>query len=448
MSGPSAVSCPACGGTIEVRAAGYTVTLACQHCGSLLDTTRPEVTLITAYKRAAKSFALTLGARGTLFDIEWQVIGALKRRSPESGTWQEFLLFNPYAGYRWLVLVDGTWQFGTMLLDRPEDGPRAVQWRGQDYGRGDSETITTVTVLGEFYWQVARGDEVGCTTFQRGAEVLSCESTGDETTWTQLVTVEESAVGAAFAIDRKFVPRPPRPSAGARFMGSRGMHSDDLPMMFLVALAALSVIGLVQLVLRYPQVCARSNTEIVVGAPTRTHRIGTIEARRPWQFVTIAAAAGDFTNRWVDLDYTLVNRQTQQSIDAYGIVEYYVGTDSDGPWSEGSHTAETLFASVPRGTYDVYVDVAAHGWPNDPVVQPTTSATTTTSSEAPGTGSWDSTPATTTSESASTWYAPPETQSVWFTACTGGFSRGMFWLMGILLFTLPGLVLWWRHRGD
>ena len=101
-----AVTCPACGGTIEVRAAGFTVNLACQHCGSLLDVSRPEVALIRKYKRANENFALELGKRGTLFGQEWEVVGALRRKD-QITIWQEFLLFNPYLGYRWLVACDG-----------------------------------------------------------------------------------------------------------------------------------------------------------------------------------------------------------------------------------------------------------------------------------------------------------------------------------------------------
>ncbi len=146
--------------------------------------------------------------------------------------------------------------------------------------------------------------------------------------------------------------------------------------------------------------------------------IGTIEVRRPWQLVTIVVDSDSFTNRWVDLDYSLVNRQTQQSIDAYGIVEFYTGTDSDGPWSEGSHHAETLISQVPRGTYDVYVDAGAHGWPSDPT---------------PG-----------SIDPANPW-GQGETVALWFNSCTGGFSWGMFWLMAALLFSVPGVIFWWRH---
>ncbi len=426
MRSGRAITCPSCGGTIEVRAAGYTVTLACQHCGSLLDTTRPDVQIITAYKRAARSFAIALGTRGTLFDVEWQVVGALKRRSPQSGEWQEYLLFNPYSGYRWLVLADGEWKFGTMLLDRPECTRRAVQWRGKDFVGGEGETVTTTTVLGEFYWKVARGDQVIAMTYLRGAEALNCESADGETTWTQAIPVDEAAVAAAFTVERKFMSRqPPRSAVNA---------GDDLPLMFLFALIALLAIGLVQEVVSWPRFCTKSTLEVVVGAPSTTARIGTLDVRRTYQFVTISAAASSIANRWVDLDYSLVDRQTQQSIDANGLIEYYTGTDSDGPWTEGSTGAETLIASVPRGTYDIYVDSEAHGWPSDPVVTP----------QPGGTGEWT---VQTSADAGNPWTAP-EKITVWLTACTGGFSWGMFVLMGFLLFAAPATILWWRNRED
>lgn len=419
MTQPRAVTCPSCGGSIEIRAAGYTVSLGCRYCGSLLDVAHEDVRLITAYRRAAMDFAIAPGARGTLFDVEWEVIGALLRRS-EGAAWQEFLLFNPYAGYRWLVAADGEWQFGTMLLDRPEEEGRSANWRDQTYALDDDAEIETTMVIGEFYWRAARGDKVQGATFLRGAESLSRETSADEVTWTQLVPVSGQLVAEAFGIEQRYMPRKPRPAMAARFRESPATAADDLLNMILVAMAALVLILAVQALMTGPRVCADGRATADVGGPTSTHRLGTIEVRRAWQFVTITVDSDSFVNRWVDLDYSLVNRQTQQSIDAYGTVEYYTGTDSDGPWSEGNHQAETLFSRVPRGTYDVFVDVGAHGWPSDPV---------------PG-----------TIDPANPW-GHTDTVALWFRSCTGGFSWGMFWLLAVLLFSVPGVIFWWRHQG-
>ncbi|WP_179506030.1 MULTISPECIES: DUF4178 domain-containing protein [unclassified Sphingomonas] len=413
-----AVTCPSCGGSIEVRAAGYTVTLACRYCGSVLDVAHEDVRLITAYKRANANFAIELGTRGTLFDVEWEAIGALRRRSP-GAIWQEYLLFNPYAGYRWLVVADGEWQFGTMLLDRPDGAGASIEWRGKTYQLDDDATVETTTVLGEFYWRVSRGDRVQCATFACGSSFLSREAATDEVTWTHLVPVDRRQVEEAFAVRQRYKPRAGLKAIPDGFFKAPGTGENDLPMMFLMALGALLMIGIVQDLMSRPHLCANNRFDVVVGAATATHKIGTIEVTRPWQFVTIQADSNDFSNRWVDLDYSLVNRRTQQSIDAYGIVEYYTGTDSDGRWTEGSHHGETQFAGVPRGSYDVYVDTGSHGWPTDPPANAT--------------------------DPDHPWSAP-DSISMWFNACTGGHSWGMFWIFAILLFGAPCLILWRRHR--
>ena len=82
--------------------------------GALLDVAHPDVAVIAQYEAAMQELPVPLGRRGRLFDTEWDVIGALAR-SDGDADWTELLLFNPYAGYRWLVLSEGEWTFGTML---------------------------------------------------------------------------------------------------------------------------------------------------------------------------------------------------------------------------------------------------------------------------------------------------------------------------------------------
>ena len=53
-----AVTCPSCGGTVQVRAAGFSVTLVCEYCGSVLDVANPDVALIEKHNRAAAQLAM------------------------------------------------------------------------------------------------------------------------------------------------------------------------------------------------------------------------------------------------------------------------------------------------------------------------------------------------------------------------------------------------------
>ncbi|MGV3510644.1 MAG: DUF4178 domain-containing protein [Novosphingobium sp.] len=409
-----AITCPACGGTIEIRAAGFSVNLACQHCGSLLDVSRPEVALIRKYKRANARFALELGKRGMLFGREWEVVGALRRKD-QIAIWQEFLLFNPYLGYRWLVVADGEWQFGTPLADRPQGDRNRVFWRSDSFTRlGRDQQTSTTAVSGEFYWRVKAGDMATATLFQSGDTMLSREVSAGEENWTQLVRVSQSEIEQAFGLNRRRLPHRKAPRGLMRFRPQAGLEQDDLGRMFMLALASSIFAVIAMAVLAGPSTKADTMVQIPVGGQISPVRVGTITVRRPWQFVTIDADASQFENRWIDLEYNLVNRSSEQSIDAFGLVEHYAGTDSDGAWTEGSRHGDTMFGHVPRGTYDVYVSGSAHGWPVDPQA----------------TDAWGS----------------AETIDVWIEAETGAMSWGMWWTLVIALFAWPLTVLWWRFR--
>ncbi len=414
MSAGRAITCPACGGAIEVRAAGFSVNLACQHCGSLLDVSRPEVALIRKYKRAMNRFALEIGKRGTVFGQEWEIVGALRRKD-QIAIWQEFLLFNPYLGYRWLVVADGQWQFGTPVADRPQGHLNRVTWRGESFGRlGRDQSTSTTAVAGEFYWRVKVGDTATATLFQSGETILSRENSDGEENWTQLVPVAEAEIENAFGLKRRSLPRRKAAQGLMNFRAAPGMEQDDLGRMFMLATAISLFAAIAMALLAGPTTKAGRMIQVPVGGRVDPVKVGTITVERPWQFVTVEADTNTFENRWVDLEYNLVDRSSEQSIDAFGLVEHYAGTDSDGAWSEGSYHGETMFGHIPRGTYDVYASGTAHGWPVDPLPN----------------DAW----------------GQVETINVWVKAETGTMSWGMWLTLVIALFAWPLTILWRRYR--
>ena len=446
MTGARSITCPACGGTIAVKAAGYSVSVGCQHCGALLDVANPDVAVIEQYEAAVSQLPVPLGRRGILLGTEWEAVGALAR-SDGDADWTETLLFNPYAGYRWLVLSEGEWTFGTMVRDLPEGRGESVTWRGQTWER-DYEPASTETtqVIGEFYWRVRQGDRVQATTYSRDDTVLSAEWSQDEFNWTELVELPGDAVGRAFGLGG--TPPGQRPAFGRRsvegltgaaqqdeaesdygsgqfgtlrelgeaFAQAEGMAWSDLPRMFGLAVATLFLSMLVMIIMGTSSGRISQQVAVPVDGHEVTVNVGRITISRPYQAVTLQAASGNFDNKWVDIDYTLVDRATQRGYTAYGVVERYSGRDSDGPWTEGSYAQTTKISSVPRGTYDVVADLSAHTWSRD-------------------------------SSSGNGWTANDQI-TVALTASAGGVMWSNLWLELAVLLGVPILILWWRTRSD
>ena len=69
----------------------------------------------------------------------------------------------------------------------------------------------------------------------------------------------------------------------------------------------------------------------------------------------------DLNNRWIYLNYALINEDTGQAFDFGREVSYYHGYDSDGSWSEGSANDTVAVPKVPPGRY--YLRVEPEGDP-------------------------------------------------------------------------------------
>jgi hypothetical protein len=210
-------------------------------------------------------------------------------------------------------------------------------------------------VLGEFYWRVAVGEQVSATEFYGRGKALSLEESGSEINWTLNERIPSSLIGTAFGLTAIV------DEAGDAALAQQGKRGP-LTRMFMMAAAACVLMIVLTMVFGMQGNRAIQRFDVQIEQPARTVAIGTITIARPYQTVTLKADASALANQWIDLDYSLVNRATQQSITAAGVIEYYEGNDSDGHWTEGSQGATTKIASVPRGTYDVMVDAEAHNW--------------------------------------------------------------------------------------
>jgi hypothetical protein len=408
-----ALTCPSCGGTVNLRAAGYTVTVACEYCSSILDVTNPEVRLITEYHQALEDLEIKLGTRGTLKGVEWEVVGYLRRSEGGAYPWEEYLLFNPYHGYRWLVTNGRGWSFGELLTRTPK-GPRIgagdLYLDGQAYsGFFRNGQAQVDYVLGEFYWRVTVGETVSTDDYVRPGWMLSREENESEISWTLLELLDRREIRDAFGVTPPRHPWPPLPHQPSPY-------APTLRSALKIGLAALALLLVYSAMLGGGATLLDRTIAVPMDGQSRSVTLGPIQVNRPHQLVAIRAQAPGIENQWVDIDYSLVDRRTQASYDAYGLAEHYSGSDSDGPWSEGSRAKTVKIAAVPAGTYDLVVDYTGNVW---------TGGTATQLLSQP-------------------LWSQPEPQQLRLTARTGAFFPSNLLLALIALF-LPLILIIWRH---
>lgn len=350
-------SCPNCGGTIGIRALGITINAVCESCGSIIDVSNENLRIIEAAAVKAQASQIPIGSRGTLFDTEWEVIGYMIR-SDGSGRylWREYLLFNPYQGFRFLTEANGHWNFVKNLRVALEAGSssRLVEVDERQYRLFERGRAVVRYVMGEFYWRVSVGEDTAVSDYVAAPHILSKESSDGDIMWSQGVYVPHRQVAAALNLKDLPAPIGIAPNQPSPYTGKLG----QIVKVFFISGGLLLATQLIfdehaadQIVFnRKLQVPAAARDQLAISEPI-TLTGGPAN--------TVVMARSNVSNNWVELDATLSNDTTDAADSATLPIEFYTGSDSDGPWSEGEQVAEVAFSSVPDGQYHLQVEVDA-----------------------------------------------------------------------------------------
>jgi hypothetical protein len=186
-----ALNCPNCGAALELRGFGHTLTVVCPSCLTALDASSPEIKILGQIQEAQRrDLKIPLGTRGKFGNVEWEVIGFQTRAIVfEQDSWDEYLIFNPYKGFRYLTEYQGHWNFVTPLEPMPARlallGRPGVSFEGVKFRHFSGCEAATSFVLGEFPWRVAVGEKVICDDFVHPPWILSSETTEHEISWSR-----------------------------------------------------------------------------------------------------------------------------------------------------------------------------------------------------------------------------------------------------------------------
>lgn len=348
--------CPFCGGPISLRTPGHTAAVVCSYCGTTIDATNKHLAVLhKAEKKMHIKPLIALGSQGGLFDTQWEVTGFL-RRSDGSGVylWDEYLLFNPYRGFRWLTTADGHWNFVEMLRGSGAASGRNVlpdAVSGRPFRKFLEGKAKVVYVLGEFYWRVKKGDTVGVADYIDPPEILSCEADGSEVVWSLGRYVEPQEVQAAFKLPGEM---PARSGIAPNQPSPAGKRVRDVLWTFALLVIVLTMLQGLFIGWAMDREVHSESFSFDPAAPSKTFSTPAFELPGDLANVEMAFSA-PVSNDWMEASVSLVNEETQQSIDLEEGVEYYFGSDSDGPWTEGSTASGTLLSSVPGGRYHLIV---------------------------------------------------------------------------------------------
>lgn len=356
--------CPNCGGAVDIRYPGASLSCVCQFCDSVIDTSNPNYKILEKSINVTRGYEpiVPLGTRCTFFGREWEIIGYMVRRDKASSyAWEEYLLYNPRYGYRFLTLNGGNWSFVSMTKTKPvpKSSQRAYMTPGSVIFLGDTYRLyyrgraEVIYVQGEFYWRVKAGTEVQMEDYLNPPLMLSSEKDKNERVWSvsQFLSSKE--------VQQQLKPKKRLPTAHGIAPNQWTDNGATNKKMWLLWL----FFGTILLCLQFWQLGYNRNVQVASASVhfdynkpnVNTYTTQVFEVTRPQTGVLLQFKA-PVDNSWVFVSGELVNDTTNDTYPFSTTCEYYHGYDGGESWTEGRSTSEVFISKVPAGKYVVNID--------------------------------------------------------------------------------------------
>jgi Domain of unknown function (DUF4178) len=380
--GAAQLSCPNCGGPLELRAPDKTERVTCPNCNSLLDVNQGRLQFLKALEKSWFQPLIPIGATGEVPEGKMTVIGAMARSVTIEGTqyfWSEYLLYNPQIGFRWLVDSDDHWNYVRAIP--PGDvveSAKSVSYRGKHYRIFQDAQARVETVLGEFYWKVEAGEKVRGVDYVAPPYMLSKEvstvyisdpddpsktrRTTGEINWSLGTYVPVPQIEKAFSVSGLPRPKNIAPNQPYKHWWIYKYWLAFLILTLLVGLITFAVSGSSKQVfsqtVTLPPLPNEDGTQVFFSEPFE------LAGRRNIRIV----GESPVQNTWVYLEGDLINDETGV-VQSFPIdISYYQGVEDGESWSEGGQSDSAYTSAMPAGRYILRLEGQWEKWQEPAVV--------------------------------------------------------------------------------
>jgi hypothetical protein len=381
------LACPNCNGALELRAPDQTLRVVCPYCNHLVSVEGGTLSIIARLATKPRP-AIALGTKGTFIDGALTVIGFLGRSALVDGSWwpfEEYLLYAPSIGFRWLVCSDGHWSYVQPVAAGAVTSGFAPVYDGVTFARFQTAQLRVDSVLGELYWRVQAGERVASDDYIAPPAMLSREATRAEESWSLSTYLTRRDLDRAFGkrlalpVPTGVAPNQPYPAGVGKVTAlavvvlfavgigkcasapdvERLHHSFSIPPLGAIKPSTVDP-ALGEVPSSDPAAAAASAAPADPPGAVMFSDKFQLDGGRNLVFELNAGVS----DTWMYAALDLVNDDTGAVVSFDANIEYYSGYDSDGSWSEGSRIASQVLGPVAAGTYLLRVE-AQHGGSGD-----------------------------------------------------------------------------------
>lgn len=359
-----AFNCPNCGTNLKVKAVGLSINVVCGSCHSQIDTNSPELEYLKSAQKLRKvKPCIRIGSRGTFSGKVYQCIGFMQKKDG-SYYWREYLLYNPYVGFKWLVEVDGHWSIHKRFYINPNHRKSSsFNYKGRNFHLFNNGSSEIDYIEGEFYWRAKRGDSAYVQDYISPPYMISFERTDSETNCSFGKYIEKAKIAEIFKISEASLPMSLGIGAIEPSWSTEKIKEISKPLM--TALTAIFVITILRVMF--------ANSDVIFDHHfNHRHQRGpekgkneikspTFEIKKNNSNLEITLKS-DASQSWFYLDALLVNEQTGRGFPFHLNSEYYYGFAGGSGWTSGCKTDRKLQFNVPAGTYFLSMKPQAGTW--------------------------------------------------------------------------------------
>jgi len=370
---PRSLTCPSCGGTVELRDQKGTRMVVCQYCGGGIDVTVPgDAKLLFEAEERRLIPHLPMGASGKIHGATWTVIGRVRYIERDDGgvyRWDSYQIYNPDKGYAFLEQENGHWMFfrRTRKHVKPEwlaKSPGAgFRFGDNKYKVFEKGSCSIEYVEGELSWVARTGDKTSYFDAISPPYMLSAEWTPQEIEWSHGVYVPRREIAKAFGVKLDDLPRkagvgpaePSKEKPGHRVAKWVGMA-------LVVALGACAA---------YAWFHSPANEDVLFyQEPIQSNAYLSNEG---WISPPIQIPEGShvcevkvwgrsLNNQYVGLSVAFLDDRERVCLGTEGVVERYSGVEGGEAWREGSLADSRLVRLEGPATYLLNVFGEAGKW--------------------------------------------------------------------------------------
>ena len=372
------LGCPNCGGALDLKAPDRTERVFCPYCGSILDCDRGNLRLLKRLKKPKFPVHVPIGSVGTFPDGTRTVVGVFNRsvKFDRKYYWQEYLLYDPRAGFEWLVCSDHHWSRVKAVPagDVRVSGLRAT-CRGVSFRKFQDATATVEGVVGECYWKIRIGEKAETSDFVSPPLMLSREVSkterSKEINYSVGIYMSPGEVRKTFQLPGR-LPTPIGVGPNQPFLYG-GIYKYAGIMLAIVVLVGIAI-GIAlpsrlvekqsyKLEAKPPPAPVTVAPGVYIpgavppGTPGRTDIFFTdkftLDAH---QNILVTVDQPELTG-WMVVEGDLVRQETGEVQPFIVPMSYYFGVEDGESWTEGSREESVYVTAQPPGEYSLRLEV-------------------------------------------------------------------------------------------